>query len=378
MPNLLAQARDMIDELADEATQCEQACQVLHERVDKLRSAGLLNMLSPAQFQGGERSFTEQFEITAAIAEGCMSTSWVATVGNVHNWVATQFSSQAQAEYFADPNVFSSASFAPTGTATLTTGGMIADGRWGFLSGVDHADWVFLSGLVKDSPDDRPTGPWVMMLPIEDVAIDHDSWHVTGMSGSGSKSVVVEEKFVPAHRALFLPLLMTDQGPGRSEYSPGLFHAAAFPALVAVLAAPILGAAKGALKHWSEYTKARVVKNSGAAQSAQVATQIQYAEVAAEINAAELVLAQIFQQIDRGPENPLTEEERAAVPRDTAFAVQLLVKASNTMIASAGGTAAQLSNPIQRAWRDIQVASNHATLNWHSSAQNWGAWKLTT
>lgn len=338
--------------------------------ITALRTNGLLNLVAPKIYGGQETNYTILAATIAEIAEACMSTAWVAAVGNAHNWMVTGFGERAQSEYYADPEVFSSASFAPTGSATLVPDGLIADGRWSFLSGVDHAQWVFLTGLARNSVDDRPAGPWCMMIPIDAVTIDHNSWQVTGLSGTGSKDVILNQVEVPAHRAVYLPALRGNQGPGQGSHAGQLFSTPFHAALISILAAPILGAGRGALKQFQTYTSDRVVKMTGEKQAEQATSQVILAECAAAIDAAGAVLERTFSNIDqiRPPDPALVGK----VPRDTAYAVRLICQAVNTMMANAGGSSAKLENPLQRSWRDIQTASNHAALNWASAAQQWG------
>ncbi|NKB97597.1 MAG: hypothetical protein GKR90_03730 [Pseudomonadales bacterium] len=339
-----------------------------------LRSAGLLNLVTPKLYGGQEVSFSTLSEVISTLAGGCMSTAWVSAVGNVHNWMATGFSASAQDEYFADPDVFSSASFAPTGRATMQSDGLIANGTWSFLSGVDHAQWVFLCGLVTESVDGRPTGPWFMMIPKDEVVVDDDSWHVVGMAGTGSKDVTLKNVFVPIHRAAHLPSLMINEGPGHGIHHGDLFRSPFHAALVAILASPIYGTGLGALEQFRAYTEQRVNKMTGAKQSEQAASQLIVAECAAAIDAAGLVLERNFKVIDTA--RPITAAEAVRIPRDTAYCVRLVTNATNTMMSNAGGNSAKLSNPLQRAWRDIQTAANHAALSWPNSAQAWGQFAL--
>ena len=340
------------------------------EIVAKLRTNGLLNLVTPEVFGGQETNYTTLAATIAEIAEACMSTAWVAAVANAHNWMVTGFSERAQQEYYQDQAVFSSASFAPTGTATLVPDGLIADGRWSFLSGVDHAQWVFLTGLAAQSPDARPAGPWCMMIPIDAVRIDHDSWQVAGLSGTGSKDVILNHVEVPAHRTVYLPTLRSNQGPGQGSHTGQLFSTPFHAALISILAAPILGAGRGALNQFKTYTKDRVVKMTGERHAEQAASQLILAECAAAIEAADAVLERTFYAIDQI--RPPLPELVGKVPRDTAYAVRLIYQAVNMMMANAGGNSAKLENPLQRSWRDIQTASNHAALNWASAAQQWG------
>ncbi len=84
---------------------------------------------------------------------------------------------------------------------------------WPWASGVDSAAWLILSALIpgKDGP---PTLAWCL-VPVSDVVVDHDSWNVCGLQGTGSKTVVVTEPmFVPKHRILPVERDLFRQGSG--------------------------------------------------------------------------------------------------------------------------------------------------------------------
>ena len=51
----------------------------------------------------------------------------------------------------------------------------------------------------KDGP---PSLAWCL-VPVRDVIVDHDSWNVSGLEGTRSKTVVINDSvFVPNHRVL--------------------------------------------------------------------------------------------------------------------------------------------------------------------------------
>ena len=91
-----------------------------------------------------------------------------------------------------DPIIANSAR--PAGVATPVPGGYRLSGRWDIVSAIDIADWVGLFAIVAGStPEVR-----VLALPRGDFTI-LDTWHTTGMRGTGSKTVLVDDALVPAH-----------------------------------------------------------------------------------------------------------------------------------------------------------------------------------
>ena len=118
----------------------------------------------------------------------------------MHNWHLALFDQQAQEEVWGeDPTVRVSSSYAPMGAGTVVDGGYLVNGAWNWSSGCDHATWAFLGGpVIKDG---KPVDFGSFLIPRTEYAID-DVWHVVGLSGTGSNTIVVKDVFVPRHRFL--------------------------------------------------------------------------------------------------------------------------------------------------------------------------------
>ena len=69
-------------------------------------------------------------------------------------------------------------------------------------------------------------------------------------------------------------------------------------------------------------------------------------------------------------------EQRINNRRGQAFAVNLAVRAVDILNAAAGGNGLQMSNPIQRAWRDVNAVGRHVSLNWDSVGSMYGQMAL--
>ena len=88
-------------------------------------------------------------------------------------------------------------------------------GRWDFASGVDHARWLLCTCTVMDgdkprlAPDGTPELRH-LLVPAADATIV-DTWSVVGMCGTGSHDFMVENAFVPAAQ-LFLNRIARGRG----------------------------------------------------------------------------------------------------------------------------------------------------------------------
>ncbi|MDH4146186.1 MAG: acyl-CoA dehydrogenase family protein [Acidimicrobiia bacterium] len=338
------------------------------ETADELAATGAHRLLQPAAHGGAASSFVDHLDAVAAVGEACASASWCLAVWSVHNWMLARFDAAAQRDVWGDdPAARISASIVPRNRFERSAGGVIVHGRFPFASGCDHASWFLLSGVVEAG--DEP-GPVMVLVPRHELTIDHGSWDVMGLRGTGSKDVVVESSVeVPAYRTVSYAALATGAAPGSPPPAEPLHRAPFRPVAVAVLAPPVLGAARAALRRFVERIDRRLTVPGGGSQRHDPAAGLRLAESSAEIDAAGLVMAETAHQLDRmGHDASVDAVAAARIARDTAFATRLATRAVDRLFEAAGGSALQLGEPLQRAWRDVHAARTHAVLTWDNAA----------
>jgi alkylation response protein AidB-like acyl-CoA dehydrogenase len=221
-----------------------------------------------------------------------------------------------------------------------------------------------------------------MLLPVSDCKID-DTWHVVGLAGTGSKTLVLDDVLVPSHRVQAFAKAISGTTPGAALYP----HNPAFsiPLLCnipACLVSTALGAAAGALEDYLARTRVRLTRGVVTGSSSRMAEfptiQLRVAEAAASIDAArELVLRDLrvrAQTVRAG--RSISVEDRITSRRGQAFAVTLALRAIEGLNASTGGSGLDLSNPVQRAWRDVNAVARHVGLNWDAIGTMYGQMAL--
>ena len=102
--------------------------------------------------------------------------------------------------------------------------------------------------------------------------------------------------------------------------------------------------------------------------------QLRVAEAAASVDAARLLLLRDLKNVTRKvKETGLADvEDRITSRRGQAFAVSLSIRAAEALNASTGGYGLDISNPVQRAWRDANAAGRHISLNWDAVGTMYG------
>ena len=216
VPELLSRARAIAEVVRARVQETEANRRVADDVIERIREAELFRVIQPQAFGGFEYGFEVFAELVATIGRGCGSSAWVFGLGAVHQWFVASFPKEAQEEFWADPGAIAAGSYAPVGKTVAVAGGYRTSGVWSFASGCDNAQWFLLSTVVPPAPGSETANPSFLLVPCGDARID-DNWHTMGLAGTGSKNIVTDDLFVPAHRAVTIADLAA--GPARARSS---------------------------------------------------------------------------------------------------------------------------------------------------------------
>lgn len=356
----LAGIDDLLPSLRERAARVERAGRLADETVAMLAAAGVFGAMQPARWGGLELDPASFFEGVARIAGACPSTGWVSCVLGVHGWQLALFPERAQAEVWeGTPDARASSSYAPTGTVRVADGGYRLSGTWNFSSGVDFCGWALLGGVIPDQGE----GPEfrVFLVPATDVAIDHDSWQVSGLQGTGSKDVTLADAFVPAYRTLSIVDDHAGTHPGRAV-NPGPLYALPWMSIFAYgIAAPAIGAATGALEHFTAQARLRVSPRGGPPAALNPALHMALANAHATVADARNRQHQTWRDMYATAQGnrPIALESRAMCRYEAARSIVGCLHAVLDVFGYGGGGVMRLDNPIQRYLRDLLAMRNH-------------------
>jgi alkylation response protein AidB-like acyl-CoA dehydrogenase len=252
--------------------------------------------------------------------------------------------------------------FAPRGQARRTDGGFRVSGQWFYGSGSLHSDWVMVGFPLVDD-DGNPVDFGLGLLPHADYQVK-DTWFVVGMRGSGSNAIIVEDAFVPDYR--ILPVSGAINGKFPTEFKDETLYRSAFhPAFTLVLTGAQLGMGRAALKHVVELADKRTIANTIYTQQRDsVGFQMQIADAAALIDTAHLHVYRAAADIDEAAKlgENLNYQMRARIRSDAARAATCIKDALDLLITAHGAGSFAEASPIQRMWRDSNIALRHGTL----------------
>ena len=362
---LLRRASDMVPVLKSRAAHTEELRRIPDETVQDLRAAGLNRIEVPNRFGGLDVADGLVFQVGEELARGCASSSWCYSVWGANAYMAGFWPLQAQEELFADgPDVLFSSSLTPgTSKTEPVNGGYRLTGRWEFSSGCDSASWLILgaAGIGERT--------W-MLVPRQDFEIV-DTWFVSGLRGTGSKDIVIEDAFVPSHRVLDVASAGNGDWTGWEIHGQACYRIPIPVSLGWDLVAPMVGLAQGMI---DEFT-ARLIGTSGPGKTAESqAIQIRLSEATAEVDAGRVFMRhdirEMFKKANAG--ETFTPLERARYRRDKAFIAQLCLRSVNRLFDLSGGHALFDTEALQRFHRDAHAVAHRDALIMDMGGQAYG------
>jgi 3-hydroxy-9,10-secoandrosta-1,3,5(10)-triene-9,17-dione monooxygenase len=364
----------MVPVLAERAAKAEQERRIPAETIADFKKAGFFRVLQPKQYGGYELDPRVFFEVQMTLAEGCMSSGWVYGVVAVHNWQIALFDPRAAEDVWKnDTAVLIASTYMPKGQVKRVDGGFEFSGRWSFSSGIDHADWVFLGGLVptdngKGMPDYR-----TFLVPRSDFEVI-DNWHVMGLKATGSKDVVVKDAFVPEYRTHKAVDGFSGTSPGLTTNTAPLYKLPFGQIFVRAVSSGSIGGLQGALNAFRDHCSSRVSINDMTRASEDPAAQLAAADTAMAIEAMKLSLFRNFDalmgKLRRG--EPLDLEERVHYRYQSALAADRCTELVGRLFHCCGGQAIYSGNPIARFFVDLHSARMHYANNPGKFGRNYG------
>ena len=211
-------------------------------------------------------------------------------------------------------------------------------------------------------------------MPTSDVTV-LDTWYCTGLRGSGSHTSQLDNVFVPEHRSVSFQTLRDACSPGSQINTNPIYRTPFIAVHTYALLGPALGLARGAYAEFAQWTRQRHLTYTPLSIAQHVPVQIGLADIAAQIDAAELLARRCF-RIARQDYTKVTLEDRLLLRRDFTFAMRMLRNAMDDLIKISGSSGLLDSNPVQRCWRDVHAISSHVVMNWDVAAENFGRVEL--
>jgi indole-3-acetate monooxygenase len=365
--------RALLPEITARVEEIEQARAVPRDLAEKLRSAGVFRRYVPRSHGGDEVWPDEGLQVIEEIARADASVAWVTAVGSegpsFYAYLPPETYDQI---YAAGPDVLHSGVINATGRAVRDGDGYRFSGRWSFASGSNNADYICIHGVLDGAggTSGGPPATRLGVVPASKVRID-DVWHVSGLKGTSSNDVVVDDLFVPAEwTGSFAELPKVARHP--LDQRPLLARFGLEFAAVAV------GIAQGALDDVTDIARNKVPATSPSKLAADPVAQYMVGSLATDLHMARTLLHDVARADEASvatgtPDNAAILARRARLARAAAVAASV-VEGCYTL---SGTTGLFESCPLQRRMRDVRAVTQHYLLSVRSAFGPVGASLLT-
>jgi 3-hydroxy-9,10-secoandrosta-1,3,5(10)-triene-9,17-dione monooxygenase len=363
-PDPVALAAELRPLLARNAAQAEHDRRLPAENVEAIDAANLFKVMTPKRWGGFGAPLSTVLRTLAKLGEGCGSSGWVTMILGGCSWYASLLPDRGQEEIFGDGgNSRICGSTPPMAQARRVDGGVRISGRFPFASGCWHAAWAILVVPVEDNSQ-KPIDQVAAFAHMSELEIE-DTWFVAGMCGTGSNTLVAHDVFVPDHRTYSAPRVLNGERPGHRHFGEPSDNYAFMPANCLVGLSPVIGIAQAMLDEVIAGARKRgITFTSYTRQADAPVVQHRVAEAALKIESAGL---QALNAADEVHETAVAGRQmeylaRARVRGMAGYAARLLQEAVDALISIGGASGFADSSPLQRMWRDANIATRHAFL----------------
>jgi alkylation response protein AidB-like acyl-CoA dehydrogenase len=353
---LLEAARDFRPRILAERERIEAGRRLPDDLVRQLARAGFFRIFLPKVYGGLDLSPGAATEVFEELARADASVAWCVWNGNTY-WTTARWAREVGRAVFADPDTILANSTRPSGRAEVVEDGYRVSGRWSLVSGCQFSAWFILMCTVHEGGKPRltPSGPpelRFMLCPAADCEIV-DTWTVSGLRGTGSHDVVVQDRFVSAPYASSHtdPLVLTDlryRIPISSRIHPGL-------------GAIALGIARSAIEALIELAGGKRHERTNQALSEDRGAQARLSQAEALVCSARLFLFDTIERVWRdgiAGREP-TVDARAHGRLANWHAVTSACQAVDLVYLAGGATSLYANYPIERAFRDVHAITQH-------------------
>ena len=361
MEDVVAAARQLGPEIRAASDQIELERRLPEAIADAMAARGLFGLLTPAAYGGVEAEPTTAMRAVEEIGRADGSAGWLALNGSYEAALLGWLSAETIAEMrSADPRLRVVGATRPQGTAYRVDGGYRASGRWDFVSGVTHANWVLGGVVLLDGRGGEPqrlaNGEPVTRIVFvpRDAGTVIDAWNTMGMRGTGSHDFTIEEEFVPSARTMSPTEPSPFPGPRYREPYWDLWG-------WTLHGANSLGIARGALDDLRALPGRRSSGTSPAVLQDRPVVQAAAGEAEAIVRGARAFL---FESVQAAWTAACADADNAVrVSQDARLALTHAVLESRRAVGlvydAVGTNAIFREHRIERAFRDLSVAQHH-------------------
>ena len=348
----------LLEEIERRAPEIEAARRLPVDLVDSLVRTGVFRLCVPRSLNGLETEPAELLRAIETVATSDGSAGWCVMIGVTSGMTAAYLDPATAADIYGDADVVTGGVFAPRGKAAIDGEHYRISGRWQWASGSSHCRWLMGGCLV--TVDGRPRlldggmpEARMVLFPASE-AIIHDTWHSSGLCGTGSNDMEVRDLIVPRRRSASIA---TD----KPVENGALYAFPVFGLLALGIAAVGLGLARRSMQELAALAGGKVPTGGQRALIERPATLAEYARAEATLRSARsfyfeaVAAAWEYAQAD----GVIPIEQRARLRLAATHATEASARVVDAMYSLGGGTSVYRDSALQRCFRDVHVVTQH-------------------
>ncbi len=352
-------AKALAPQIRAASDEIQSRCTLPDSLVEAMAEAGLFQLYTPKTLGGPETDPITAFEAVEELSKADGSVSWCSFVASAISMYSAWVPVDVGIKMFGQPlDLRVAGSFRPTANAVQVDGGYNIGGRWNYVSGVDHANWLVLNCNIhaKNGPlkDEQGLPVTRMMIVPASAGTVEKTWHTLGMRGTGSNDVVIEEEFVPQEHTCLLYEPSATEGP---HYNPRSVTMTSWT----LVAGTALGMARGAMDLFVEMATGSGSTATPILLRDRAPIQTTVGEAEAIISGARAYLLDAVGRVwdascaGREDISPLVLQGRLAI----THAIREAIRAVDMLFYAAGTNAIHEGNRLELIFRDIHTAGQH-------------------
>jgi len=354
---MLAQVRQLAPLVAEHRQAIDRERRLPEAVFKALADAGLFRLWLPKALGGPELSPQEFMDVVEAASGLDGSIGWLVGNGGGMSRAAGYLPETAVRTWFEDPHAFIAAATGAIGSAAPVKGGYRLSGRWPFGSGAHHATHFMGLCNVAEADSGNTSSLRCCYFARKDTTII-DTWHVSGLRGTGSCDFEVRDLLVPAEHSHAFPDHQATQ-PGLLYRMPAM---SVFAWTVAVVP---LGIARAAADALAELAVTKVRAGTSPAMREREIIQSEFGRADAQLRASRAFLrdavAELMIATEAGGERLV--QARAVFRAACTFAAESALQILDRLSAASGTVAIFETSRLERCVRDGHAAVKHVAMS---------------
>jgi alkylation response protein AidB-like acyl-CoA dehydrogenase len=316
--------------------------------VKQLAEIGAFKLFVPARYGGAEVSPLDGIAVTEALAHADGAAGWCQMIAMTTGVLAGYLPAAHAAAIYESPSAITGGFAAPVGRAKAVPQGLMVSGRWQWGSFTAHCTTIG-GGVRLEDGSSR-----FAYFDRDDVEL-LDTWYVAGLKGTGSTDYQVHDALVPEGR-------WVEVGASAPVEDGALYRFSFFGLLAIGVAAVALGLARRSIDELVALAGMKTPQGSSRPLSERGATQSDVAIAEAELRAARALVDDVvgaaWGACERG--GTPDDEQRRSIRLAATHATQTAATVVDRMYTTGGGAAIFEDSALQRVFRDVHVATQHA------------------